>query len=87
MKQERLSEGTILSIENKISIKLEYKNFIINFASKKFRNIDFKKIMIHKIKNIYFDQYLNIKKKSHFKIITLDLKLYQASIGLNHNIL
>ena len=64
MKQERLSEGTILSIENKISIKLEYKNFIINFASKKFRNIDFKKIMIHKIKNIYFDQYLNIKKIS-----------------------
>lgn len=87
MKQERLSEGTILSIENKISIKLEYKNFIINFASKKVRNIDFKKIMIHKIKNIYFDQYLNIKKKSHFKIITLDLKLYQANIGLNHNIL
>ena len=64
MKQERLSEGTILSIENKISIKLEYKNFIINFASKKFWNIDFKKIMIHKIKNIYFDQYLNIKKIS-----------------------
>ena len=64
MKQERLSEGTILSIENKISIKLEYKNFIINFASKKFRNIDFKTIMIHKIKNIYFDQYLNIKKIS-----------------------
>lgn len=43
MKQERLSEGTILSIENKISIKLEYKNFIINFASKKVRNIDLKK--------------------------------------------
>lgn len=64
MKQERLSEGTKLLIENKISIKLEYKNFIINFASKKVRNIDFKKIMIHKIKNIYFDQYLNIKKIS-----------------------
>lgn len=64
MKQERLSEGTILSIENKISIKLEYKNFIINFASKKVRNIDFKKTVIHKIKNIYFDQYLNIKKIS-----------------------
>lgn len=68
MKQERLSEGTILSIENKISIKLEYKNFIINFASKKVRNIDFKKIMIHKIKNIYFDQYLNIKKNLILKL-------------------
>lgn len=68
MKQERLSEGTILSIENKISIKLEYKNFIINFASKKVRNIDLKKIMIHKIKNIYFDQYLNIKKNLILKL-------------------
>lgn len=68
MKQERLSEGTILSIENKISIKLEYKNFIINFASKKVRNIDFKKIVIHKIKNIYFDQYLNIKKNLILKL-------------------
>ena len=68
MKQERLSEGTILSIENKISIKLEYKNFIINFASKKVRIIDFKKIMIHKIKNIYFDQYLNIKKNLILKL-------------------
>lgn len=64
MKQLRLSEGTILSIENNISIKLEYKNFIINFASKKVRKIDFKKIMIHKIKYVYFDQYLNIKKIS-----------------------
>lgn len=64
MKQQRLSEGTILSIENNISIKLEYKNFIINFASKKVRKIDFKTIMIHKIKYVYFDQYLNIKKIS-----------------------
>ena len=68
MKQERLSDGTILSIENKISIKLEYKNFIINFPSKKVRNIDLKKFMIHKIKYIYFDQYLNIKKNFILKL-------------------
>lgn len=68
MKQQRLSEGTILSIENNISIKLEYKNFIINFASKKVRKIDFKKIMIHKIKYVYFDQYLNIKKNLILKL-------------------
>ena len=41
--QERLSELTILSIENEMLEELEYKNFISQyFASQKARKIDFK---------------------------------------------
>ena len=46
--------------------KLEYKNLINNFTSQKARTGDFKYINMSKIK-----YYLNIKKKSPFKIFAL----------------
>ena len=42
MSQERLSGLAILSIENEILEKLEYKNLISQFAAQKERKIDFK---------------------------------------------
>ena len=42
MSQERLSRLAILSIENEMFEKLEYKNLISQFASQKVRKIDFK---------------------------------------------
>ena len=54
MSQERLSELTILQIENEILKELEYKNLISQFASQKARKIDLKKIYYNiKILNKY----------------------------------
>ena len=52
--------------EKEIFAKLEYKNLISNFTSQKARTGDFKYINMSKIK-----YYLNIKKKSPFKIFAL----------------
>jgi hypothetical protein len=42
MSQERLNGLAILSIENEMLKKLEYKNLISNFASQKARIMNFK---------------------------------------------
>ena len=52
--------------EKEMFAKLEYKNLISNFTSQKARTGDFNYINISKIKH-----YLNIKKKSPFKIFAL----------------
>ena len=41
MLQERLNELAILSIEKEMSVELEHKNLISNFASQKARKINF----------------------------------------------
>jgi len=42
MSQERLNGLALLSIENEMLKKLEYKNLISNFASQKARRMNFK---------------------------------------------
>jgi hypothetical protein len=42
MSQERLNGLAILSIENEMLKKLEYKNLVSNFASQKARRMNFK---------------------------------------------
>jgi hypothetical protein len=42
MSQERLNGLALLSIENEMLKKLEYKNLVSNFASQKARRMNFK---------------------------------------------